>query len=66
MHYKTLRDLNIYNKKILVRVDLNLPTVNGKVTDITRVKALVPTINHIISNNGTPILLSHYGRPKGK
>ena len=66
MYYKTLRDLNICNKKILVRVDLNLPTVNGKVTDVTRIKAIVPTINYIISNNGTPILMSHYGRPKGK
>lgn len=66
MYYKVLRDLNIYNKNILVRVDFNLPTINGKVADVTRVKAVIPTIDYIISNSGKPILMSHYGRPKGK
>jgi phosphoglycerate kinase len=66
LYYKVLRDLNIYNKNILVRVDFNLPTINGKVADVTRVKAVIPTIDYIISNSGKPILMSHYGRPKGK
>lgn len=65
-NYTALRELNISNKNVLVRVDINVPTVNGRVTDLTRIHAVLPTINYIISKGGKPILMSHFGRPKGK
>ena len=54
-------------KKALVRVDLNVPQdVNGKVTDDSRARAIVRTVNKILSDGGSAILMSHLGRPKGK
>ena len=58
--------MDLHGKRILTRVDLNVPMVDGKVTDATRIKKIVPTVNEIIKKGGTPILLSHMGRPKGK
>lgn len=63
----TLTSFNFSNKKALVRVDLNLPQdANGKITDDSRAKAVVPTLNKILSDGGSAILMSHLGRPKGK
>ena len=51
---------------MLVRVDLNVPMENGKVTDATRIERVVPTIHEIADKGGKVILLAHFGRPKGR
>ena len=61
---KDLKDLN--NKKILLRLDLNVPLKEGKITDTTRIDKILPTLNFLISKNSKIIILSHIGRPKGK
>ena len=66
MSWKTLRQIDLRGKRVLTRVDLNVPIVDGKITDTTRIKKIVPTVNEIIKKGGTPILLSHMGRPKGE
>ena len=64
--FKTIDDLDLSGKRVLVRADLNVPVANGKVTDATRIERLVPTIREIIKVDGKAIILSHFGRPKGK
>jgi phosphoglycerate kinase len=64
--FKTLEDLDLNNKNVLLRVDLNVPVEAGKVTDATRIERIVPTIREIIKHDGKAILISHFGRPKGK
>ncbi|MEA2756638.1 MAG: phosphoglycerate kinase [Aliidongia sp.] len=64
--YKTLNDLDVAGKRVLVRVDLNVPMQNGKVSDATRIERLVPTIRHLTAAGARVVLLSHFGRPKGK
>jgi phosphoglycerate kinase len=64
--YKTLSDLDLTGKRVLLRADLNVPVADGKVTDATRIERLVPTIREIVKVDGKAILLSHFGRPKGK
>ena len=59
-------DVNVSGKRILVRLDLNVPIQNSKIDDDTRIKIIVPFINKLIENKGKIILLSHLGRPKGK
>ena len=56
----------INNKVCIVRVDLDMPIINGKVTDLTRMEKIIPTLKQLISRNGKIILLSHIGRPGGK
>jgi phosphoglycerate kinase len=65
MTFRTLDDVDVKNKRVLLRVDLNVPTENGKVTDLTRIERQAPTINEIADKGGKTILLSHFGRPKG-
>ena len=60
----TLKDLDIEGKKVLVRVDFNVPIKEGKIWDITRLKASIPTIEYLIKNKCKLILMSHLGRPK--
>ncbi|SFZ83623.1 phosphoglycerate kinase [Devosia enhydra] len=64
--FKTLEDADLSGKTVIVRADLNVPVENGEVTDATRIERLVPTLNEILKRDGKVVLLSHFGRPKGK
>ena len=64
MAKKIISDLNVNGKKVLVRVDFNVPLENGKITDDNRIVEALPTIKYVIENNGKAILLSHLGRVK--
>ena len=66
MAWKTLDDIDLAGKRVLVRVDLNVPVENGRVTDATRIERIVPTVRDILDKGGKPVLLAHFGRPKGK
>jgi len=66
MAWKTLDDLDLVGKTVLTRVDINVPVENGQVTDTTRIDRIVPTIQDILSAGGKPVLIAHFGRPKGK
>ena len=64
---KNIKDeINLSEKKILLRLDLNVPLDNGKITDTTRIDKIIPTINFLLKSNAKIIILSHIGRPKGK
>lgn len=64
---KTLEDVQLAGKKALVRVDFNVPMdSHGNITNDTRIRACLPTVNHILDHGGSVILMSHLGRPKGK
>src|SRR6516165_4556141 len=63
--FRTLDEADVRGKRVLVRVDLNVPVENGKVADTTRIERVSPTIREIADRGGKVILLSHFGRPKG-
>ena len=63
--FRTLDDVDPHGKRVLVRVDLNVPVKDGAVTDDTRVKAVAPTIAELADKGGKVLLLAHFGRPKG-
>ncbi|MEO1198129.1 MAG: phosphoglycerate kinase [Pseudomonadota bacterium] len=64
---RTLDQADVTGKRVLVRVDLNVPMdADGTVTDDTRIRAIVPTVAEIAEHGGTPVLLAHFGRPKGQ
>jgi phosphoglycerate kinase len=65
MVWKTLDDMDLTGKVVLVRVDLNVPMEGGRVTDATRIERIVPTLTDIFAKGGKPVLLAHFGRPKG-
>ncbi|RED13100.1 phosphoglycerate kinase [Pontivivens insulae] len=66
MSWKTLDDMDLNGKVVLTRVDINVPMQDGKVTDATRIERIVPTVKDILAKGGKPVLLAHFGRPKGK
>ena len=66
MNKKTLKDLNVENKRVLVRVDFNVPIKDSIITDTNRIEASIATIKYLIDNNAKVILMSHLGRPKGE
>ena len=66
MTFRTLDQAKLKGKRVLLRVDLNVPMENGKVGDLTRIERVVPTIREISDKGGKAILLSHLGRPKGR
>lgn len=63
---KSSRDADVAGKRVLVRVDINVPIKDGVVTDDTRIQAIVPTIKDLLERGGLPILMAHMGRPKGQ
>ena len=64
---KTIDNFNFKGKKALIRVDFNVPVnENFEVTDVTRIEAAKPTISKILNDGGSAILMTHFGRPKGK
>lgn len=63
---KTIKDIEVSGKKVLVRCDFNVPMQNGEITDDIRITSALPTIRYLIENNAAVILMSHMGRPKGE
>jgi phosphoglycerate kinase len=66
MGWKTLDDMDLAGKTVLTRVDINVPVEDGRVTDATRIERIVPTIRDILAKGGRPVLMAHFGRPKGR
>ena len=66
MGYRTLDDINLDGKVVLVRVDINVPIKDGVVSDATRIERIVPTVRDILAAGGKPVLMAHFGRPKGQ
>ena len=66
MAWKTLDDMDVAGKTVLVRVDVNVPMENGRVTDATRIEKIVPTVRDLTAKGAKVVLLAHFGRPKGK
>lgn len=66
MGWKTLDDIEVAGKVVLIRVDVNVPVADGKVTDATRIEKAAPTVRDVLLRGGKPVLIAHFDRPKGK
>ena len=66
MTFLTLTDIDVANKTVLVRTDLNVPMQGGEITDHARIRRMLPTINYLTEHKAKVVLISHFGRPKGK
>ncbi|HLA01982.1 MAG TPA: phosphoglycerate kinase, partial [Aestuariivirga sp.] len=64
--FRTLDDVDVSGKRVIIRLDLNVPIENGKVTDATRIERVVPTLRELLDKNAAVIVLAHFDRPKGK
>ena len=65
MSFRTLDDAEVSGKRVLLRLDLNVPMENGRITDTTRIDRALPTLGELVRNGAKTIILSHFGRPKG-
>src|SRR5207247_9758964 len=63
--FRTLDDIDVAGKRVLLRADLNVPVKDGKVTDATRIERLGPTIEALVAKGARIVVMSHFGRPKG-
>lgn len=66
MQFLTLDDIEVKSRRVLVRMDLNVPIKNGRITDATRITRLLPTLHYLLKKKARIIILSHFGRPEGK
>ena len=64
--FNTLDDVNVSGKRVVIRIDLNVPIENGKVTDTTRIERVAPTLRELLDRGAAVIVLAHFDRPKGK
>jgi phosphoglycerate kinase len=64
--FRTLNDVDVKNKRVVIRLDLNVPIEKGKITDTTRIDRVIPTLKELISKGAAVIILAHFDRPKGK
>ena len=66
MSFKTLRDIDVQGRRVFLRADLNVPLKGGEITDATRIRETLPTLDHLLAHGASVVLASHLGRPKGK
>src|SRR5579863_135656 len=66
MSFRTLDNVDVAGKRVLLRADLNVPVRDGRITDLTRIERLTPTIRELVAKGAKVIVCSHFDRPRGK